>query len=111
MSASLTNTVAILNDAGFQKRVKAAMTEKALAVASGDATGPASPVLRALRNSLAMAILADTTSRLDAFLRLVANDNGISATVNPVDVTDAQIRTVVDSMWEAVAVATRNLPT
>lgn len=109
MSTSLANTVAMVNDPVFQNKVRAAMTEKALNIAGGDPGGPASAVLRALRNSLAMAILSDAGARLDPFLRLVANDNTISGVADPTTVTDAQIRGVVDSMWEAVAVATRNM--
>jgi hypothetical protein len=111
MSSSLAKSVALVNDTPFKSRVQAAMTELALEVAAGDPNGPANPVLRALRQTLAMAVLADTAARLDPFLRLVANDNTISGAADAAAVTDAQIRAVVGGMWEAVAVAVPNLRT
>lgn len=109
MSNSLPNTVALLGSAPFRERVKAAMTEYALTVASGDTGGPANPVNRALRSSLALSVLADTESRVDPFLRLVANDTVISGVTDPLTVADTDIRRVVAAMWEAVAVAVPNL--
>jgi hypothetical protein len=109
MSSSFTKTVALINDNGFKLRVQAAMIEKALIIASGDQGGPDDPVKKVMRLALAMAVLADAPSRVDPFLRLVANDDAVSGAADPAAVTDAQIRGMVAGMWEAVAVAIPNL--
>jgi hypothetical protein len=107
VSTSLTNTVALLADAGFRERVKAAMTETAVTVASE--TAGTFPV-RSARISLAMAVVYDADSYVPPFARLCADDAVISAVTVPADVPDAELRRVVGVLWSSVAASVPNLP-
>lgn len=104
MSASLSNTVALVNNQTFTHRVEAAVVEHAVTIASESSTTPWPP-----RVGLAMSVLVDPTNRARTFVRLAANDPTISGCDSPADVPDDDLRRVVSTLWSAVAIAAPNV--
>jgi hypothetical protein len=106
VSSSLLNTVNLLADPGFRERIKAAMTETAVVVAS-ETTGQFPT--RTVRVQLAMAVIYDADALVPPFARVCADDAVISAVAVPADVPEAEIRRVVGTLWSSIAASVPGL--
>lgn len=99
MSADLTNTVDLLRSDAFRDRVTAVVTEHAVAAM------PEKPSTAS--DFLAARVIHDAPAMVAPFVRLVADDQTVSATGR--DFTDEDLRRVVAEKWATVATATPNL--
>lgn len=109
MSSNLSNSATLHGNAAFRALVRAAMTEKAAtAVADNSGNNFSAGVTR---RRLGQAVVADPNRYLDIFSALCADDDAISATGDPAQVDPADVRRVVNNLWEPVGSSIPNVGT
>lgn len=102
MSANLGNSAALYDTVEFRNRVRAAMIEHATTLLSS-ASIDGSPPERMLTLRLALRVIADADAHVPNLARICADNATVSAHADAAQVSDEDIRYVVQSLWSAAA--------